>query len=101
ATLTPTTVTAAQSATTGTTVTNADVIKLVRAGLGEALIIQTIDQAAEAKFDTSPDALIQLKMAGVSDAVISAMVTAKSKAAAPSTAAIPSPNRAPVRAFKD
>ena len=49
--------------------TNDDVIKMVKGGLGEATVIQAID-AAEAGFDTSPDGLVRLKQGGVSDAVI-------------------------------
>jgi len=60
---------------------NADVIKLTKAGLGEPLIIQSIEQATEPTFDLSPDALVDLKTAGVSDAVISAMMAHKSAVA--------------------
>ena len=49
--------------------TNADVIKMVKGGLGDATVLQAID-AAEAGFDTSPDGLVMLKGGGVSDAVI-------------------------------
>ena len=49
--------------------TNDDVIKMVKGGLGEATVIQAID-TAEAGFDTSPDGLVKLKQGGVSDAVI-------------------------------
>jgi len=49
--------------------TNDDVIKMVKGGLGEATVLQAIE-GAEAGFDTSPDGLIKLKQGGVSDAVI-------------------------------
>ena len=58
-------------------ITNIDVVKLLKSGLGEPIVVQTIEQTPEADFDTSPDALINLKTAGVSDAVISAMLVRK------------------------
>lgn len=57
--------------------TNDDVIKMVKGGLGEATVIQAID-AAEAGFDTSPDGLVKLKQGGVSDAVIQKILGKKS-----------------------
>lgn len=49
--------------------TNDDVIKLVKGGLGDATVLQAID-GAEPGFDTSPDGLVKLKQGGVSEAVI-------------------------------
>jgi hypothetical protein len=46
---------------------------MAKSGIGEQTIILTI-QKATTKFDTSPEALIQLKAAGVSDAVLNAML---------------------------
>jgi hypothetical protein len=57
--------------------TNADIINMAKSGIGDQIIILSI-QKAVTKFDTSPDALIQLKAAGVSDAVMSAMMTPSS-----------------------
>jgi hypothetical protein len=71
--------------------TNDAVVKMVKAGLPDAVIIQKI-RASERKFDTSADALIKLKGAGVPDKVIEAMVGAP--AAAPPSAAAPSPTGA-------
>ena len=68
--------------------TNDSVVKMVKAGLPDAVIIQKI-RASERKFDTSADALIKLKGAGVPDKVIEAMLGAP--AAAPPSAAAPSP----------
>lgn len=62
---------------------NDGVIKLVKAGLSDDLIISTIN-ASPASYDTSANALVALKTAGVNDKVIAAIV-AKSKAA-PSSA---------------
>lgn len=66
--------------------TNDDVIKMVKGGLGEATVLQAID-AAEAGFDTSPDGLVKLKQGGVSDNVIQRIIGRKG--AAPAAAAVP------------
>jgi outer membrane lipoprotein SlyB len=62
--------------------TNDDVIKMVKGGLGEATVIQAID-AAEPGFDSSPDGLVKLKQGGVSDAVIQRILGKKGAAPAP------------------
>lgn len=54
--------------------TNADVVKMVKAGLSPDLIAATVRQAPAKSFDMSPDALIKLKTDGVRDVVIAAMV---------------------------
>jgi hypothetical protein len=54
---------------------NQDVIKLVKAGLDDALIIAKIS-SSKCQFDTSTDALIQLKQSGVSAAVLKAIMGA-------------------------
>jgi hypothetical protein len=54
--------------------TDADVISLVKAGLGDKVIIDKIRNSSAEKLDTSTDALIKMKKAGVSSAVIDAMV---------------------------
>lgn len=68
--------------------TNDDVIKLVKAGLGEATVLQAID-AAEPAFDTSPDGLVKLKGAGVSDGVIQRLLTRRTAAPAPAAGTPP------------
>ena len=55
---------------------NQDVIKMVKAGLDDTLIIAKIG-SSKCQFDTSTDALIQLKQSGVSAAVLKAIVSAK------------------------
>jgi hypothetical protein len=55
--------------------TNADIIKMANSGIGEQTIILTIRKSST-KFDTSPDALVQLKSVGVPDAVLDAMLNA-------------------------
>jgi uncharacterized protein DUF4410 len=53
--------------------TNDDVIRLKKAGIGDDVIILTISSGAT-KFSTEPADLVALKNAGVSDAVIAAML---------------------------
>src|SRR5216683_6206718 len=62
--------------------TNSDVLKMVEAKLADDLIVSKI-KSSPGDFDTSIDAILKLKAAGVSDAVIHAMVeaTPASKAA--------------------
>jgi hypothetical protein len=70
-----------------TTVTNADVLEMVRAGLSASIVAQSIRTAPSVIFDASPRALIDLKAAGVPDEVVSAMLarTGQAGATAPST----------------
>lgn len=63
--------------------TNADVIKLIQAGMSNAVIVQSIDATNDARFDTSADALILLKRRGASDEVIQRIL---SKASATTSA---------------
>jgi outer membrane lipoprotein SlyB len=65
--------------------TNDDVIKMVRGGLGEATVIQAID-ASEPNFDTSPDGLVKLKQGGVNDTIIQRIL---GRRGAPAAAAQP------------
>ena len=51
---------------------NDTIIRMVKAGLGDDLIVQTID-LQPGRYDTKPDDLITLKQSGISDRVISAM----------------------------
>ena len=83
-----------------TALTNDTIIKMVRAGLGEDVVISTIT-SQPAKFATSPDDLIALKGAGVSDRVIGVMVermvainSAPAPAAGPATPGPVSPTPA-------
>jgi hypothetical protein len=65
----------------GEVITNGDVVKMVKAKLGDSIIISKIKSSA-CNFDTSVDALVKLKEAGVSDAVIQAMHDAQEAARA-------------------
>ena len=53
--------------------TNDDIIRMAKAGFGEAVIVAKIETSAT-DFDTSLDALVALKEAGVGDGVIAVMV---------------------------
>lgn len=54
--------------------TNDGIIKLVKAGMSDDLILTTIN-AAPANYDTSANALVALKSAGASEKVISAILS--------------------------
>jgi len=75
------------------TLTNADVIKLLEAGMPESVILQSI-ATSTTKFDTSATALVALKNKGASAAVLSAVISPKS-AAAPATSTAPAGRAAP------
>ena len=62
--------------------TNADIVRLTKAGVGEAVIVAMIE-SSETDFDTGVDSVLELAEADVGDAVIAAMVaTAASDVAA-------------------
>ena len=59
------------------TLNNDSVVKMVKSGLGESLIINMI-RSQPGKYSLSPDDLVKLKQQGVSDNVLSAMVSKNS-----------------------
>ncbi len=65
---------------------NDAVIKLVKAGLSDELIVNTIS-SKPGTYDTTTDGLIALKTAGASDKVVSAIVMKASGVSAPAPAA--------------
>ncbi|MGA2276965.1 MAG: hypothetical protein ABSG00_05115 [Terracidiphilus sp.] len=67
---------------------NDSVIKMVKAGLSDDLIVTTIN-GSTGTFDTSADGIIALKTAGVSDRVVSAIVTKVAAAAQPAPPPVP------------
>jgi hypothetical protein len=74
------------------TLNNDSVIKLVKAGLSDDLIVSTVNGSA-GNYDTSADGIIALKTAGASDKVVAAIVT---KTSAPQTTAqVPVPPPTP------
>jgi hypothetical protein len=76
-----------------TTLSNDSVIKLIKAGLSDDLIVSTVS-AAPGTYDTSADGLIALKGGGASDKVISAIVLKTSAPAPQSLPAVPAPEPA-------
>jgi hypothetical protein len=60
----------------GEVLTNASVISMAAAGLGDAIIVQKIKTSAT-RFDTSTDKLIALRKAGVSEKVLAAILEAR------------------------
>lgn len=56
---------------------NADVIKLIKSGMSEEVVL-TVINSSEPGFDTSADGLIALKKQGASESVISAIVSSGS-----------------------
>jgi hypothetical protein len=72
---------------------NDAIIKLVKAGMSDDLIITTIN-AQPGNFDVSTDGLIALKTGGASDKVVSAIVL-KASAAPPPAPVAPAPSPAP------
>ena len=68
-----TAVASAQQQTEEAPLTNASVVKLVRAGFKEKTLIAIIN-SRPSRFDLSPDRLIELKKSGVSERVILAML---------------------------
>lgn len=59
--------------------TNADIIRMVKSGLAEGVVISAIE-ANDSSFDVSADALIALKQAGISQNIIAAMLASASRA---------------------
>jgi hypothetical protein len=64
---------------TGEVLTNNDVLKMVKAKLGDGIVISTV-KSSVCDFDTSVSGMVKLKQAGVSDVVIQAMRDAKDAA---------------------
>jgi len=70
--------------------TNDDVIKMVKGGLGDATVLQAIE-TSEPAFDTSPDGLVRLKQNGVSDMLIQRILSRRGNAPASFAAPPPPP----------
>jgi hypothetical protein len=80
----------ARTATTASGLTAEDVIKLVKAGLSEDIIIQQIRKNGRA-FDLSTEQLIALKTANVSDRIVQVMLDPSKAVAAAPTPAVSKP----------
>lgn len=92
-TMTPSAAFAQQSpaSTVNAALTNADVQKMVEAKLADPIIVAKI-RSSTCNFDTSTDALLKLKAAGISDAVLEAMVGATGANRADPTTKPPEPD---------
>lgn len=75
--------------------TNADVIKLLKAKLDDDVIVSAIDHARQRDFDRSADALLALKQAGASPAVLKAFLNDSGPATPSPPTASSSSTRAP------
>jgi uncharacterized protein DUF2846 len=84
-----------------TALTNDSIVKLVRGGLSDDVVVNTI-KTQPAEYSTNPDSLIALKAAGVSDKVIGAMVDRMAaSSAAPNTANPGADDRAVVYVYRN
>lgn len=63
------------------TITNADVAKMISAGLSPEIVVASIHGNPDRHFDTSPDALVALKKSGVPDSVLNEMLSNPASAA--------------------
>lgn len=72
--------------------TNDSIVKMVKSGLGEGVVVSMI-QTQPGKYSLTADDLIKLKEAGVSDKILAAMIAKGSSgaAAAPAAASAPAP----------
>jgi len=64
-------------------VTNADVVRMVAAGLSDDVVVRAIRAAPATAFDISPNGIVDLHAQKVSDRVIAAMLDKQAPAAAP------------------
>lgn len=88
---------AAQAPPAPELLTNEAVLEMVQAGLSEGVIIAKI-RSTPRGFDTSPQALIALKRAGVSDAVLEAMLAPEPRPVLEPLPPLPPPPRPAVAA---
>jgi hypothetical protein len=87
---------AASASRPAPSLTNQDIMKMLKAGLGEPIIVATIRSSQKRAFSLTPDSMIELKAAGVSDAVIALMLDPTAPAPAPTVAApLPAPTPDP------
>ena len=66
-------ITCAAQTPNNSALTNADIVKMMRAGLPESIIVREI-RLSGGSLNTSPDALIQLKKLGASERILNAML---------------------------
>src|SRR5262249_32241662 len=68
--------------------TNESVVKMVKSGLGESLILSMV-QGQPGKYSLNPDELVKLKESGVSEKILAAMAAKGSGAGSPAAAGPP------------
>lgn len=73
---------------------NADVVRMLKAGLSEGVVVAAIQAAPTAAFELTPDALIKLKVDGVGNVVLAAMLAKGAEHPIPAAETVPSPNLA-------
>lgn len=79
----------AAQATTADALTNADIVRMMKAGISENIIVREIE-ISRTNFGTSPTELIELKNQGASERVLGAVLDSRSGARqAPSEAPAP------------
>jgi len=83
-------VTLALSALAQEALTNDSVVKMIKAGLGEGVIVGMI-QSQPGNYTLTPDDLVKLKSQGVTDKMLGAMIAKGSGGAAPSEGAASAP----------
>jgi hypothetical protein len=71
--------------------TNEDVLKMVKAGLGDPVVMAAVRGAKKTAFELSADGLIELKTAGVSDSVIAVMLDPAAPVVVAAAVAAPAP----------
>ena len=81
-------VSALAQAASENSLTNADVVKMVKAGLPESIILREI-QMSRTSFAATPAALIELKRHGASEAVMGAVMDSWSSGGMPMQEALP------------
>ena len=74
--------------TPGSALTNAGVVKMVKAGLPESVILREI-QMSRTNFDTSPNGLVDLRKHGASENVLHAVLDSWNGGGMPMAAAMP------------
>jgi hypothetical protein len=78
-------------APTDHTLTNADIARMIKAGIPESIIVREI-QMSRTDFGTSPAALIELKKQGASEGILAAVLDSRSGANSSLAEPLPSPN---------
>ena len=78
-------------ASTDTGLTNADIVRMVRAGIPESIILREI-QASKGGLNTNPGALIELKNQGASERVLDAVLDSRFGTNNPRSEPLPAPH---------